>query len=131
MLSTLAFFRSKYKDSEKDTVQAFVREYMARPESNQIEGLVDVYCEPPFYGWKEYVIRIMALSAAELYHSLADSALNDTAVWNGVRYNFVMGVHPHNAKEYTDEVENIILEAMSHVRIVHVITRMSDETCSH
>ena len=62
MLSTLAFFRSKYKDSEKDTVQAFVREYMARPESNRIEGLVDVYCEPPFYGWKEYAIRIQGAS---------------------------------------------------------------------
>lgn len=48
-------------------------------------------------------------------HSLADSALNDKAPWNGVTYNFVMGVHPHNAKEYTDEVEAVILEAMKHV----------------
>lgn len=47
--------------------------------------------------------------------SLADSAMNDKTAWKGVTYNFVMGVHPHNAKDYTDEVEATILEAMKHV----------------
>jgi TatD DNase family protein len=49
--------------------------------------------------------------------SLADSAMNDTDAWNGVKYNFVMGVHPHNASEYNDEIENIILKAMEHVSL--------------
>ena len=75
---------------------------------------------------KSTLFAFKARPAAELCHSLADSALNDTAAWNGVRYNFVMGVHPHNAKEYTDEVESTILEAMSHVRSVHATARMSD-----
>ena len=48
-------------------------------------------------------------------NSLADSALHDAEAWSGVKYNYVMGVHPHNAKEYTDEVEAMILEAMKHV----------------
>lgn len=41
--------------------------------------------------------------------------MNDADAWNGVKYNFVMGVHPHNASEYNDEIENIILAAMEHV----------------
>lgn len=64
---------------------------------------------------------IFCIAVASAYvlasDSLADSALNDKTPWNGVSYNFVMGVHPHNAKEYTDEVEAIILEAMKHVRL--------------
>lgn len=32
-----------------------------------------------------------------------------------MKYNFVMGVHPHNAKEYDASVEKIIMEAMQHV----------------
>jgi hypothetical protein len=52
---------------------------------------------------------------ANAYTSLAESALKDKEAWSGVRYNFVMGVHPHNASEYTDEVEAMILEAMEHV----------------
>ncbi|CAD6572923.1 MAG: hypothetical protein CYPHOPRED_004970 [Cyphobasidiales sp. Tagirdzhanova-0007] len=98
MLSTLSFFRAKYPESDKSSVQDFVRAYFSQSSSTHIEGLVDVYCEPPFSGWKD----------------LADSALHDAEAWSGVKYNYVMGVHPHNAKEYTDEVEAMILEAMKH-----------------
>ncbi|KAK9894472.1 hypothetical protein P389DRAFT_197764 [Cystobasidium minutum MCA 4210] len=98
MMSTLSFYKSKYPDGDHATVQEFVSAYFTPEKTNTVEGLVDVYCEPPFTGWKD----------------LADSALNDKTPWNGVSYNFVMGVHPHNAKEYTDEVEAIILEAMKH-----------------
>ena len=55
---------------------------------------------------------------------LADSALSDAAAWNGVKYNFVMGVHPHEAKDYNDDVEAMILEAMEHVR-----SRLDRERC--
>jgi len=98
MLSTYGFYRSKYPDGEKGSVQEFVRSYLANEGSTRVEGLVDVYCEPPFTGWND----------------LAESALKDKEAWSGVRYNFVMGVHPHNASEYTDEVEAMILEAMEH-----------------
>ena len=47
--------------------------------------------------------------------SLADSALSNPEAWNGVKYNYVMGVHPHNAKDYSDQVEAMILAAMEHV----------------
>lgn len=53
MLSTYGFYRSKYPEGDKASVQDFVRSYMANDDSNKVEGLVDVYCEPPFTGWKE------------------------------------------------------------------------------
>jgi len=39
-------------------------------------------------------------------------------LWAGIEYWFVMGVHPHNAKLYNDQVEKDILEVMSHPRCV-------------
>lgn len=53
MLSTYEFYRKKYPDGDKGSVQDFVRSYMANEGSTRVEGLVDVYCEPPFDGWKE------------------------------------------------------------------------------
>lgn len=55
LLSTYSFYRSKYPEGDKHSVQDFVRAYFAQKTSNEIEGVVDVYCEPPFTGWKESV----------------------------------------------------------------------------
>jgi hypothetical protein len=55
MLSTYGFYRSKYPAGEKGSVQEFVRSYLANEGSTRVEGLVDVYCEPPFTGWNECV----------------------------------------------------------------------------
>lgn len=55
MLSTFSFYKSKYPEGDKNSVQDFVRAYFAQEQSNRIHGLVDVYCEPPFSGWKECV----------------------------------------------------------------------------
>ncbi|KAL0056648.1 hypothetical protein AAF712_016745 [Marasmius tenuissimus] len=75
-------------------------------EGKQVDAIVDVWCEAPVQRlWKEF----------------ADSALTEEdrrAKWGGLEYWFAMGVHPHNAKEYTDEIEREILEAMSHPRCV-------------
>jgi hypothetical protein len=53
MLSTLSFYRSKYPEGDHATVQEFVSAYFTPEKTNTVEGLVDVYCEPPFVGWKE------------------------------------------------------------------------------
>ncbi|KAH9892897.1 hypothetical protein C8Q73DRAFT_791883 [Cubamyces lactineus] len=103
LLSTFSFYRSKYKQGKCETVYDFVREMY---KDRSVEAIVDVYCEAPVQAqWRE----------------LADSALSEEdrkTRWGGLEYWFVMGVHPHEAKEYNDEVEREILEAMAHPRCV-------------
>ena len=69
-------------------IPGFIREFFP-PECASI---VDVHCDPPFEGWRD----------------VADH--KDLPL----EYYFSMGCHPHNAKEYDDSVEQIILEAMKH-----------------
>ncbi|KAG8721029.1 hypothetical protein FRC09_008588 [Ceratobasidium sp. 395] len=68
--------------------------------------MVDVWCEAPVLNeWR----------------SLADSALTPelrAEHWGDLEYYFVMGVHPHEAKHYNDEVEAEIKAAMKHERNV-------------
>ncbi|KAL0058677.1 hypothetical protein AAF712_014638 [Marasmius tenuissimus] len=75
-------------------------------EGKQVDAIVDVWCEAPVQRlWKEF----------------ADSALTEEdrrVKWGGLEYWFVMGMHPHNAKEYTDDIEREILEAMTHTRCI-------------
>ncbi|KAI0745530.1 hypothetical protein C8Q76DRAFT_703949 [Earliella scabrosa] len=103
LLSTFSFYRSKYKSGKYATVYDFVRELY---RGHNVDAIVDVYCEAPVQAtWKE----------------LADSALTEEdrkEKWGGLNYWFVMGVHPHEAKDYTDEIEQNIIEAMSHPRCV-------------
>lgn len=59
----------------------------------RVSTLVDVYCDAPVVKqWKE----------------IADSAVTPeqrAELWGGVDYHFVIGVHPHNAAQYDDDVE--------------------------
>ncbi|KAJ7593447.1 hypothetical protein C8J56DRAFT_931112 [Mycena floridula] len=103
LASTYQTYRQKYPGAKYQDVYEFVREMYA---GLNVEAIVDVWCEAPVEKiWKEF----------------ADSALTqedrDTK-WGGLEYYFVMGVHPHNAKEYTDAVEADILAAMKHPRCV-------------
>ncbi|KAL7281322.1 hypothetical protein PYCCODRAFT_1466496 [Trametes coccinea BRFM310] len=103
LISTFSTYRSKYKEGKFATVYDFVREVY---KDHGVEAIVDVYCEAPVQKqWRE----------------LADSALSEDdrkLKWGGLDYWFVMGVHPHEAKEYNDDVERDILEAMAHPRCV-------------
>ncbi|KAI0645355.1 hypothetical protein C8Q79DRAFT_910324 [Trametes meyenii] len=103
LLSTFSLYRSKYKEGKHDTVYDFVREMY---RGHGVDAIVDVYCEAPVQRqWRE----------------LADSAISEEdrkEKWAGLEYWFVMGVHPHEAKEYNDDVEREILEAMTHPRCV-------------
>ncbi|THU83511.1 Metallo-dependent hydrolase [Dendrothele bispora CBS 962.96] len=103
LASTFEFYRSKYKEGKYDTVFDFVK---GMYNEKKVEAIIDVWCEAPVQRlWKEF----------------ADSAINEEdrrTKWGGLEYWFVMGVHPHNAKDYDDAVEAQILEAMAHLRCV-------------
>ncbi|CAE6450757.1 unnamed protein product [Rhizoctonia solani] len=114
--STFEAYRKEYPEGRYNTIPEFVKGYYARTtEQNEglpaihvpVKSLVDVWCEAPvlYKEWRE----------------LADSALTPESraeKWGGIDYHFVMGVHPHEAKNYTDEVEAQLLEAMKHERNV-------------
>ncbi|KAJ6482496.1 Metallo-dependent hydrolase [Mycena sanguinolenta] len=103
LASTFEAYRAKYPAGQYTTVYDFVKGLYA-PAG--VEAMVDVWCEAPVRPiWREF----------------ADAALRDEERgerWGGVEYWFVMGVHPHEARLYTDAVEADILEAMAHPRCV-------------
>ncbi|CAL1707858.1 unnamed protein product [Somion occarium] len=97
--STFDFYKKAYPNGKYDNVWDFVRGLY---EGRNVEAIIDVWCEAPVLkAWKE----------------IADSSENKE-LWCGLEYWFVMGVHPHEAQHYTDEVENDILGAMQHPRCV-------------
>ncbi|CAE7082798.1 unnamed protein product [Rhizoctonia solani] len=113
--STFEAYRKEYPEGRYSTIPEFVKGYYGRIAGNEdlpaihvpVKSLVDVWCEAPilFDAWRQ----------------LADSALTPESraeKWGDIEYHFVMGVHPHEAKNYTDEVEAQILEAMKHERNV-------------
>ncbi|KAF8880294.1 hypothetical protein BD779DRAFT_1446351 [Infundibulicybe gibba] len=103
LASTFAAYRGKYPNAKFDNVFDFAR---GMYKDRSVAAIVDVWCEAPVQKlWKEF----------------ADSALTQEGRetnWGGTEYWFVMGVHPHEAKHYNDDVEKDILEAMAHPRCV-------------
>ncbi|KAF4573163.1 hypothetical protein EYR40_003752 [Pleurotus pulmonarius] len=101
--STFEAYRHKYKEGKFETVFDFIKGVTA---NRNVDAVVDVWCEAPIRKlWKEF----------------ADSAVTEEdriKNWGGLEYWFVMGVHPHEAKHYTDEVEEELLQAMEHPRCV-------------
>ncbi|KAJ7779239.1 hydrolase [Mycena metata] len=103
LASTFEAYRHKYPAGDYTTVFDFVRGLYVPAGVQQI---VDVWCEAP---------------VRPLWREFADSALTEDdrqKLWGGVGYWFVMGVHPHEARLYTDAVEADIIEAMAHPRCV-------------
>ncbi|EJD40850.1 hydrolase [Auricularia subglabra TFB-10046 SS5] len=117
LLSTFSWYRSKYKEGACETVWDFVRAMCNTPASDTdaakqrvkrhaVTSMVDVWCEPG--SWRDW-------------HEIADSAVaghSKKEAWGACEYYFAMGVHPHEAKHYTDKIEAEILEAMKHPRCV-------------
>ncbi|KAL0948750.1 hypothetical protein HGRIS_008883 [Hohenbuehelia grisea] len=101
--STYAAYRTKYPEGRFSTVHELFR---GVTEGHRVEAVVDVWCEAPVRAiWRE----------------LADSAVSEddrAQKWGGTEYYFAMGVHPHEARHYNDDVEKNILEAMAHPRCV-------------
>ncbi|KAI0295606.1 hypothetical protein B0F90DRAFT_1820437 [Multifurca ochricompacta] len=104
LLSTFAVYKQKYKDGRYQDVYDLVRGLY---QGKKVAALVDVWCEAPVQKvWKE------------IADSAAVAVENRKEKWGELEYWFVMGVHPHEAKLYTDDVEKDILEAMAHPRNV-------------
>jgi TatD DNase family protein len=114
LISTFSAYRSKYPEGNYQTVHEFVRGfYSPRPSGEVSEQralvtkLVDVYCDAPIVkAWKE----------------IADSALiaeQRQSDWGGIEYYFVIGVHPHNASQYSDGVENDLYVPLSQMLPSH------------
>ncbi|KAF8649324.1 hypothetical protein AX16_005879 [Volvariella volvacea WC 439] len=103
LASTFAWYKSKYPAGKYATVYDFVRGLYA---GKNLEAIVDVWCEAP---------------VQKLWREFADSAVREEdrrEKWGALEYWFAIGVHPHDAKKYTDEVEQELIEAMSHPRCV-------------
>ncbi|KAF7369195.1 hypothetical protein MVEN_00246900 [Mycena venus] len=103
LASTFEAYRHKYPAGDYTTVYDFVRGLYVPAGVTEI---VDVWCEAP---------------VRPLWREFADSAVTEEQrrdLWGGLGYWFVMGVHPHEAKLYTDAVEADIIEAMAHPRCV-------------
>jgi TatD DNase family protein len=92
LASTFAFYKQKYPNGQYQTIHDFVKA-LYTPSHGRVEAIVDVWCEAP---------------VDKMWRELADSAIKEEdrkEKWGGVEYWFAMGVHPHEAKHYTDEVE--------------------------
>ncbi|KAG9087481.1 hypothetical protein FRC06_002519 [Ceratobasidium sp. 370] len=116
--STFEAYQAAYSTGRRyETVQDFVKGFYggARTADDDaslpaihvpVKSIVDVWCEAPISNeWRNF----------------ADSALTPelrAEHWGNLDYHFVMGVHPHEAKHYNDEVEAEIKMAMSHPRNV-------------
>lgn len=88
---TFGTYTSRYgQTAEYQNVYDFVRGMYA---GKNVDAIVDVWCEAPVKKlWKEF----------------ADSAVSEEdrkEKWGGIEYWFVIGVHPHEAKDYNDQVE--------------------------
>ncbi|KAF9033561.1 hypothetical protein BJ165DRAFT_1417500 [Panaeolus papilionaceus] len=95
--STYEFYRIRYKEAKHDTVYSFLKGMF---QDRSVEAVVDVWCEAPVRPqWKEF----------------ADAAV-DLEKWGGTQYWFAIGIH--DAKKYTSEVENDLIEAAAHPRCV-------------
>ncbi|KIY63494.1 hypothetical protein CYLTODRAFT_359896 [Cylindrobasidium torrendii FP15055 ss-10] len=90
LLSTFQEYRRKYPQGAFSTIQEFVHSMYA---GRNVESIIDVWCEAPVLPqWKELA----------------------SMQFEGLKYNFVLGVHPHNASEYNASVESDIRTAMAH-----------------
>ncbi|GAB1518074.1 hypothetical protein RhiTH_001133 [Rhizoctonia solani] len=110
--STFEAYRKEYPEGRYTTIPEFVKGYYTRATEQSesihipVKSLVDVWCEAPIL---------------KQWRTLADSALTPESraeKWGDIEYHFVMGVHPHEAQYYNDEVEAELLEAMKHPRNV-------------
>ncbi|GAA5821318.1 hypothetical protein JCM11251_004569 [Rhodosporidiobolus azoricus] len=99
VLSTFLAYKEKYPEGQHQTIQEFVKATLPT-----MDAVVDVWCEAPMTSsWREVVDLLSELKKED------PTALN---------YHFVVGCHPHEAKNYNDELEKSFLDAHAHPRCV-------------
>ncbi|GAA5898454.1 hypothetical protein JCM8208_006987 [Rhodotorula glutinis] len=97
--STFQTYKDKYPDGKHADIRSFVSALLQADGSNKLSACVDVYCE-----------------GSDMEHWASTlAALSD---FPDLDYRFVAGAHPHEAKNYTDELEQKFLEAHKHPRCV-------------
>ncbi|GJN87440.1 hypothetical protein Rhopal_000389-T1 [Rhodotorula paludigena] len=97
--STFQAYKEKYPERTHATIRDYVQATLRSQSAQQVAAVVDVYCE-----------------GSDMVH-FPDTvaALSDL---DGLSYHFVAGAHPHEAKNYTDELERQFLDAHRHPRCV-------------
>ncbi|KPV76381.1 uncharacterized protein RHOBADRAFT_52397 [Rhodotorula graminis WP1] len=97
--STFQTYKDKYPDGKLADIRTFVSALLQADGSNKLAACVDVYCE-----------------GSDMDHWASTlAALSD---FPDLDYRFVAGAHPHEAKNYSDELERKFLEAHKHPRCV-------------
>ncbi|GAA5936327.1 TatD family hydrolase [Sporobolomyces koalae] len=100
--STFAAYRERYPQGKHTTVRDFVKATLLDPASNQVKKVVDVWCEAQVptdrSEWIETVDTLTQL--------------------DGFDYHYVIGCHPHDAQNYTVELEQAFLSAFSRAECV-------------
>ncbi|TNY22808.1 hydrolase [Rhodotorula diobovata] len=97
--STFQAYKEKYPEGKHANIRDFVAALLQADGSNKLRTCVDVYCE-----------------GSDMEHWASTlAALSD---FPDLDYRFVAGAHPHEAKNYTDELERRFLEAHRHERCV-------------
>ncbi|KAF6751932.1 hydrolase [Ephemerocybe angulata] len=110
LASTFEMYRGRYSTRGEDvndlpaieTVYDFAK---VMYEGRGVEAIIDVWCE-------------VEQNKTRLWKEFADAALEKESKWGSMQYWFVIGVHPHEAKNYDDEMEKLLLEAAEHPRCV-------------
>ncbi|GAA5831916.1 hypothetical protein JCM3766R1_000153 [Sporobolomyces carnicolor] len=95
--STFKAYRERYPEGIHKNVRDFVQATLLSPESNRLKAVIDVWCEAedPF-GRPEWQETVQSLSNLD-----------------GFDYRYVIGCHPHDAQNYTPELEEAFVRAFS------------------
>ncbi|GAA5948268.1 hypothetical protein JCM10213_002214 [Rhodosporidiobolus nylandii] len=95
VLSTFKAYKEKYPDGQHQNIKDFVKATLPN-----MHAIVDVWCEAPMDpDWKDVVDSLVELQKEDP---------------RGLKYHFVVGAHPHEAKLYTPSLETSFLEAHAH-----------------
>ncbi|KAM0788287.1 hypothetical protein ACM66B_001433 [Microbotryomycetes sp. NB124-2] len=100
VLSTYETYLSRYPDAQhKSSVAEFVKALLLENgQTPKLRKLVDVWCEAPLRPeWKDTVAQLEQVGPEGFF-------------------NFVVGAHPHAAKDFTDELEKTFEDAHAHPR---------------
>ncbi|PRP85675.1 hypothetical protein PROFUN_06509 [Planoprotostelium fungivorum] len=93
---TMEAYMRKTNDFQRMDAYEFIRDVFG----GKVSGIINIHCEAPLSStWKE---------------------MADSSFWSeiGMSYGFACGLHPHHSKDWNDQLESSLLEAMKHPRCV-------------
>lgn len=116
VLSTYLSYIKSYPDRTHESIQAFVKALLASQDSNKVAAVVDVWCEAPLVAnWREIVDSLTELKSEGLSYHFVVGEQEARFVTSEIRAQLVSaGAHPHEAKLYTDQLEQEFQAAHRH-----------------